>query len=253
MEYKNKVVGYYDEGEDSFLCKDCFKQLQTQGGYKKVKKKSLKNQTYTCNRCGRTFTENRIITSSKKQYKSDKHSYLDYFRNNNILAFFSFLIGVILIGMGIIKAVAQGIGVLFIIGGIIGIILSAISLEKKLVRLVSRASIALAILLSSLTIPDIVALLTGETTTPLLNLFEITVILVVGISIINLLKMKKVGLYAFIILNAVVSIFLSYLIYSDITTYLGLGLQGYSVIFVPPLGLSILFLVYFLRVREKFK
>lgn len=67
MKDKKETIGYYNKEEDSFLCRSCFEQLQTQGGYRRVKRKELEDHDYTCDSCGKKFTKGKWEISSKSR------------------------------------------------------------------------------------------------------------------------------------------------------------------------------------------
>ena len=64
MSKNNKVVGYYNEKGDIFLCKDCFKELQVQGEYKEVRREDCNSQDCVCDKCGKN-----TIGTKKKESK----------------------------------------------------------------------------------------------------------------------------------------------------------------------------------------
>jgi len=70
---QTKIIGWYNKSSDYFLCFKCFTEMNESGKekYKPVKEKSLENDIYTCDKCGKVFN-NKITDSGIEKEISEK-------------------------------------------------------------------------------------------------------------------------------------------------------------------------------------
>jgi|AntAceMinimDraft_18_1070375.scaffolds.fasta_scaffold132806_2 hypothetical protein len=67
-EKETKIIGWYNNSSDHFFCFKCFTKMNelNKEKYEAVEAKSLENDVYTCDKCGKIFDERIVSFDIKK-------------------------------------------------------------------------------------------------------------------------------------------------------------------------------------------